>query len=90
VTTDPSAQPEDRETAELDRLRVRVDQLERELAERTASAEAAVAAAQERSYWADRLPFDLNAVMPTPLGRAAYLFLKALARVVRAAKGRLS
>ena len=48
-------------TTELEQLRARVDQLERELAERTAKAEAAVAAAQERSYWADRLPFDLNA-----------------------------
>jgi hypothetical protein len=90
VATDPSAQPHERESAELERLRARVDELERELAERTARAEAAVAAAEQRSYWADRLPFDLNAVMPTPLGRAAYAVVVGLARVARAIKRRLS
>jgi cell division septum initiation protein DivIVA len=90
VATDPSAHAGEREAAELERLRARVDELERELAERTASAEAAVAAAQQRSYWADRLPFDLNAVMPTPLGTAVYTLLTGLARVARAIKRRLS
>jgi hypothetical protein len=76
-------------TAELERLRARVDELERELAERTAKAEAAVAAAQQRSYWADRLPFDLNAAMATPLGRAVHLVLAGVARVLHALKRRL-
>jgi hypothetical protein len=73
-------------TGELERLRARVDELERELAERTAKAEAAVAAAQQRSYWTDRLPFDLNAVMPTPLGRVVYLVLLGVVRTLRALK----
>lgn len=75
--------------AELDQLRARVDQLEAELAERTAKAEAAVAAAQERSYWADRLPFDLNAVMPTPIGRVLQLVLVGVVRALQALKRRL-
>ena len=41
----------------------RVAELERELAERTERANAAVAAAQDRSYWLDRLGLDLNALM---------------------------
>jgi hypothetical protein len=48
---------------ELTALRARVDQLERELAERTARANAAVAAAQDRSYWIDRFRLDLDAIM---------------------------
>jgi hypothetical protein len=44
-------------------LRARIDALEQELVERTARANAAVAAAQERSYWLDRWKLDLNAVM---------------------------
>jgi hypothetical protein len=87
VASDPSARSE--ELAELERLRARVDQLERELAERTAKAEAAVAAAQQRSYWADRLPFDLNAAMATPLGRAVDLILSAVLRALQALKRRL-
>lgn len=75
--------------AELDQLRARVDQLEAELAERTAKAEAAVAAAQERSYWTDRLPFDLNAVMPTPIGRVLQLVLVGVVRALQALKRRL-
>jgi hypothetical protein len=87
VTTDPSARSD--ELAELERLRARVDQLERELAERTAKAEAAVAAAQRRSYWADRLPFDLNAAMATPLGRAVDRLLSGVFGALRALKRRL-
>ena len=77
-------------TSEVEQLRARVDQLERELAERTAKTEAAVAAAQQRSYWADRLPFDLNRVMPTPIGRAVYLVLLGTVRTLQAIKRRLS
>ena len=43
------------ELEEVERLRARIDELERELAERTARAEAAVAAAQDRAYWVDRV-----------------------------------
>jgi cell division septum initiation protein DivIVA len=77
-------------TTELEQLRARVEELERELAERTAKAEAAVAAAQQRSYWADRLPFDLNAVMPTRVGRVVYLVLLGTVRTLQALKRRLS
>jgi cell division septum initiation protein DivIVA len=77
-------------TTELEQLRARVEELERELAERTAKAEAAVAAAQQRSYWADRLPFDLNAVMSTRVGRVIYLVLLGTVRALQALKRRLS
>lgn len=77
-------------TDELERLRRRVDELERELAERTARAEAAVAAAQERSYWVDRLPLDLNALMERRLARLAFDALLGLAAVARVVKRWLS
>jgi hypothetical protein len=48
---------------ELETLRRRVADLERELAERTERANAAVAAAQDKSYWLDRWGIDLNALM---------------------------
>ena len=57
---------------ELEALRARVEELERELGERTARANAAVAAAQDRSYWLDRLRIDLNALMRRPAARAAW------------------
>lgn len=74
---------------ELERLRARVQELERELAERTAKAEAAVAAAQDRSYWLDRLRIDLNAVMRRPVARAAFEALFLLVRGLRAVNRRL-
>ena len=77
-------------TTEVEQLRARVEELERELAERTAKAEAAVATAQQRSYWADRLPFDLNAVMSTRVGRVIYLVLLGTVRALQALKRRLS
>jgi hypothetical protein len=49
--------------SEVDELRARVAELERELAERTERANAAVAAAEERLYWLDRWRVDLDAVM---------------------------
>jgi hypothetical protein len=48
---------------ELETLRQRVADLESELAARTERANAAVAAAQDRSYWLDRWGIDLNALM---------------------------
>jgi cell division septum initiation protein DivIVA len=74
---------------ELERLRARVDQLERELAERTAAAEAAVAAAQDRSYWLDRTRIDLNAVMRHRAARVAFEVLVATAKALMALKRRL-
>jgi hypothetical protein len=87
MATEPSAGQEER--AEVDRLRARVDQLERELAERTAKAEAAVAAAQDRSYWLDRARIDLNAVMRHRPARLIFEALLATARALMALKRRL-
>jgi hypothetical protein len=74
---------------EVEELRARIDELERELAERTAKAEAAVAAAQDRSYWLDRLRIDLNAVMERPISRALFQGLLGAVRGLRALKRRL-
>ena len=74
---------------EVEELRARIDQLERELAERTAKAEAAVAAAEDRSYWLDRLRIDLNAVMRRPIPRALFHGLLGAIRGLRALKRRL-
>jgi hypothetical protein len=57
---------------ELETLRARVDELERELNERTARANAAIAAAQDRSYWLDRFRVDLNTLMRRPAPRAIW------------------
>jgi hypothetical protein len=44
-------------------LRRRLEALERERFEETARANAALAAAQDKSYWLDRWGVDLNALM---------------------------
>jgi hypothetical protein len=61
------------------RLRARVEELERQLGEQAAAANAAIAAAQDRAYWLDRARIDLNRVMAGRAGRA----LQKLARVRR-------
>jgi hypothetical protein len=76
-------------STDVEELRARIDQLEQELAERTAKAEAAVAAAQDRSYWLDRLRIDLNAVMRRPLARTLFQGLLGAIRGLRALKRRL-
>jgi hypothetical protein len=65
---------------ELEALRRQVEELERELVERTARANAAVAAAQDRSYWLDRWHLDLNALMR----RRGAAELRATVRAARA------
>jgi hypothetical protein len=67
------------ERAELEALRARVRELERERAEQMARANAAVAALQERVYWLDRWHLDLNSLMARP-GAAE---LRAGVRIVR-------
>jgi hypothetical protein len=57
----PPAVSED--ASEVERLRTRVAALEAELAEVHGRANAAIAAAQERTYWLDRWHLDLNALM---------------------------
>jgi hypothetical protein len=66
--------------SEIEALRARVAELEQELAETAARANAAVAAAQERVYWLDRWHVDLNALMVTRWGS----LLRAVLRGVRA------
>ena len=74
--------------AELERLRARVGELERELADRTARANAAVAAAEARLYWLDRWRVDLDELMQRRLWRWAFR-LTENARRMRALTGRL-
>jgi hypothetical protein len=54
-------------------LRARIAELEAELAEQAARAEAAVAAAQRRSFWPDLLQLDFDAIMAHPVLRFAVL-----------------
>lgn len=54
-------------------LRARIAELEAELAEQAARTEAAVAAAQRRSYWPDLLQLDFDAIMRHPLLRFTVL-----------------
>jgi hypothetical protein len=75
----PPAVSED--AAEAERLRTRVAALEAELAEVHGRANAAIAAAQERTYWLDRWHLDLNAMMRR---RGASEF-RSLVRAVRVA-----
>jgi hypothetical protein len=77
-----------RDARELETLRVRVAELERELAEHTARANAAIAAAEDRSYWLDRMHVDMNAVMRKPLARAVFSMAQFAARVWRAVSWR--
>ena len=49
-----------------DELRQRLETLEREHAEQMAKANAALAEAQDRSYWLDRWGVDLNGLMRRP------------------------
>jgi hypothetical protein len=57
---------------EVEVLRARVAELERELATRTERANAAVAAAQDRLYWLDRWHIDANRVLGSRPGRWAF------------------
>ena len=72
--------------AELERLRARVADLERELVEVQQRANAAVAAAQERAYWLERWHLDLNALMERPAASRVRALLRAGRRFVRGAR----
>ena len=77
---------------EIERLRAQVAELERQLGEQAARANAAVAAAQERAYWLDRWHLDLNALMATHRGvqfRALIRAARSPVRRVRMVKRRL-
>jgi hypothetical protein len=80
------------ERAELEALRARVGELERERTEEIARASAAAAAAQQRAYWLDRWHLDLNSLMTRPGAaefRSALRALRAVVRGVRLLKRRL-
>jgi hypothetical protein len=74
--------------SEVERLRARVAELEKELAERTERANAAVAAAEDRVYWVERWKIDLDAVMQRRSGRWALRLTEQARRAGRVA-GRL-
>jgi len=64
-------------------LRRRLESVERDHQEQIARANAAIAAAQDRSYWLDRWRLDLNALMRTRAGRALDAGLELLRSVYR-------
>jgi hypothetical protein len=70
---------------EVEALRARVAELERELAERTERANAAVAAAQDRLYWLDAWKIDLDAIMQRPIALRAFAAARQLGRAKRLA-----
>ncbi len=82
----------DTDRSELEALRKRIDLLEREQHERTARANAQLAAAQDRSYWLDRWGVDLNSVMRRRGAgelRAALRALRGVYRLRHSVKGQL-
>ena len=78
------ADPTPSQSTELEALRARVAELERELADRTERANAAVAAAQDRVYWLDAWRVDLEAVMRRRPAQRAFALANRLRRVKRA------
>jgi hypothetical protein len=68
---------------ELAVLRTRIEQLEDELAEQAASANAQIAEAQRRMYWLDRLDLDLNVTLGRPAAAAAVLVPLTIVRRLR-------
>jgi hypothetical protein len=73
-------------STEADRLRERIDQLEREHTEEIARLQRALATAQERVYWLDRWHIDLNRWMATRWGEAFRAVLRAVRAPIRAAR----
>jgi hypothetical protein len=86
------AESQDREAAEVERLRARVAELEAELIAVEDWANRTVGAAQERLYWLDRWHIDLNALMQRRGAsefRAAIRAARALVRLVSRLKRHL-
>jgi SAM-dependent methyltransferase len=84
LATTPSTDNE-----QVEALRRRVEAQEREHAEQIKRANAALAAAQDRSYWLERWRLDLNELMRRPgasEARAALRGLRALYRVLKKAQ----
>jgi hypothetical protein len=61
-----------------------LEAIEREHVEQLARAHAALAEAQDRSYWLDRWGLDLNALMRRPAARRVRAALRALRELQRA------
>jgi cell division septum initiation protein DivIVA len=72
---------------EVERLRARVAELEAQLTEQAARANAAIAAAEDRAYWLDVWRLDLNALMETRVGRALRVLAGAARRFRRRLRG---
>ncbi len=72
--------------SEVEDLRRQVGELEHQLAEQAAKANAAVAAAQDRSYWLDRYHVDLNAIMAHRSAQHAVKVAGVFRRALRLAK----
>jgi hypothetical protein len=70
---------------EVAALQARVAELERELADRTERAGAAVAAAEDRLYWLDRWHLDLNAIMERPMALRLFAVVTTARRAKRVA-----
>ena len=73
----------DERQTEVDALRARVAELERQLVEQAERTNAAVAAAEDRAYWLDRWHLDLNALMRRPGAAQFRGLLRAARSVVR-------
>lgn len=73
---------------QIEELHARIAALERELVEQAARANAAVAAAQERTYWLDRLRIDPDRLMDRPLMRALLEAGRAVRPAWRKLRGR--
>jgi hypothetical protein len=74
---------------EVQRLRERVAELERELATQAARTNAVVADAQRRTYWLDRLHLDLDVTLGRPPVRLALTAALRAVRRLRRLRGRL-
>lgn len=72
--------------AEIERLRREVARLEAELVAQAQRTNRIVAQAQERAYWLDRWHIDLNALMRKPGAAQLRAAMRAVRKVVRAAK----
>jgi hypothetical protein len=89
VSSEPAIRPESDAQRELEALRARIAELEHELEERTASANAAVAAAQDRIFWLDRFRIDLNSLMRRSGPRTVWAAVRLAAAFVAHLKGGL-
>jgi hypothetical protein len=86
ATTSDDTTPAGDSVREIQQLRARVAELERELVDQAARANAAVAAAESRAYWLDRWHLDLNEVMARPSADRVRRALRAARSVQRRLK----